>query len=129
MLVRMEAYLATGTSRDLPARLERLEPDTPSLPLLRILEQSITTHGLVPLRPTLDKLVERLEPRVLEIALFERVNCGKSSLLNRLFGADVLPVGVTSITAVPSRIHAGPQPGARIGIRGLSCCVIESSTF
>lgn len=114
LLSRLNTYLAAGTANDLHARLERVDRSGPDLRLLRELERMITVHGLVPLRPALEMLVERLESRSLEVALFGRVNSGKSSLLNRLLGAEVLPVGVTPITAVPTRLRAGAPPRARI---------------
>ncbi len=76
LLSSMNAYLAAGTSHDLRARLERIDQSAPDIRLLRELERVITTRGLVPLRPTLDILVKRLESRVLEVVLFGRVNSG-----------------------------------------------------
>lgn len=42
-----------------------------------------------------------------EIAFFGRVSAGKSSLLNRIIGIDLLLTGVTPVTAVPTRIKNG----------------------
>jgi ribosome biogenesis GTPase A len=39
---------------------------------------------------------------------------GKSTLLNALLGAPVLPTGVTPVTAIPTFIKAGPKAAARI---------------
>jgi hypothetical protein len=39
-----------------------------------------------------------------EIALFGRVSSGKSSLLNAVLETNLLPIGVTPVTAVPTRI-------------------------
>jgi len=114
LLGRMNTYLAAGTAQDLRTRLQQIDQSAPDVRLLRELERMITAYGLVPLRPTLDMLVERLESRVLEVALFGRVNSGKSSLLNRLLGIETLPVGVTPITAVPTRVRAGAKPVVRI---------------
>jgi GTP-binding protein EngB required for normal cell division len=55
-------------------------------------------------------ILERLEDRTFEIAVFGRVSSGKSSLLNAVLGTDVLPVGVTPITAVPTRTAYGEKP-------------------
>src|SRR5262249_55363257 len=49
-----------------------------------------------------------------EVAVFGRVSSGKSSLLNHLAGMGVLPVGVTPITAVPTRLVRGDRPAALI---------------
>ena len=114
LLSRLNTYLAEGTAQDLRARLEQIDRTAPDVRLLRELERMITVHGLVPLRPTLEMLVERLESPTLEVALFGRVNSGKSSLLNRLLNAEVLPVGVTPITAVPTRIRAGANRRAQV---------------
>jgi len=46
------------------------------------------------------------------------VSTGKSSLLNHVVGADLLPVGVTPITAVPTRIGYGPNPLIRVWQEG-----------
>jgi GTP-binding protein EngB required for normal cell division len=105
---RLDAYLAAGLGQDIPARLERLAQAGTDTSLLSRLEQVISDHGLVEFRPALSIILERLENNALEIALFGRVSSGKSSLLNRILGVDVLPVGVNPITAVPTRIVYGP---------------------
>lgn len=74
----------------------------------------ITRRGLVEYRPKLNALLDRLERAELEIAVFGRVSSGKSSLLNHIAGTDVLPVGVTPITAVPTRLTWGEIPLAKI---------------
>jgi GTP-binding protein EngB required for normal cell division len=61
----------------------------------------------VEFHPRIDSLASRLEDNNLEVALFGRVSCGKSSLLNALLDTNVLPVGVTPITAVPTRLQYG----------------------
>ena len=38
------------------------------------------------------------------------MSCGKSSFLNYLAGMDALPVGVTPVTAVPTRLAYGDAP-------------------
>src|SRR5271154_7550551 len=75
--------------------------------ILRLLEQIMTRNGLVEFRPRIDALASRLEDDSFEVALFGRVSCGKSSLLNALLGTDVLPVGVNPITAVPTKLRYG----------------------
>src|SRR6202167_1734239 len=107
-LVRqLDHYLMRGTGENLQERLERWEHTGDEVPLLRKLETVITEHGLVEFRSTLSMILDRLEDRNFEIALFGRVSSGKSSLLNAILETDVLPVGVTPITAVPTRItHA-----------------------
>lgn len=111
-LRRLEEFLAQGVGHDLRARLQRLERPIDEGRLLQELERIITTHGLVEYRGTLEMLVERLESRSFEVAVFGRVSSGKSSLLNYLLGFDALPIGVTPVTAVPVRIVYGSEPRA-----------------
>jgi GTPase Era involved in 16S rRNA processing len=113
-LSRITEYLAQGATTDLQARLLRLEQTRSEVKLLRELERIITAHGLVEFRNALVTLLDRLETTFFEIGVFGRVSSGKSSLLNHLLEQDVLPVGVTPVTAVPTRISFGPQPHATI---------------
>lgn len=100
-------------TEDLHARLERMSASI-DLSLLNTLEELITKYGLVEFRSALATILDTLERRGLELAVFGRVSTGKSSLLNRLLGSDVLPVGVTPITAVPTRIGFGREPRLRV---------------
>jgi len=109
MLRRMASVLEESADRDLGVRLERLAATADEARLLTELGRVITAHGLVELRPTLAMLVERMESRRFEAAVFGRVSSGKSSLLNYLLRRDVLPVGVTPITAVPTRVSFGGE--------------------
>ena len=106
-LERMSAFLDEAPDRNLQARLERLAATNDEVALLRELERLITAHGLVELRPALAVLVERMERRRFEVAVFGRVSSGKSSLLNYFLRRDVLPTGVTPITAIPTQIAFG----------------------
>lgn len=114
VLNRLGAYLAQGTDADLQTRLQRLEQTKDEVKLLRELERIITAHGLIEFRATLTLLLDRLETNAFEVGVFGRVSSGKSSLLNHLLGGEFLPVGVTPVTAVPTRISFGPQPQATI---------------
>ena len=96
------------------ARLLQLEQTRDEVKLLRELDRIITAHGLVEFRNTLATLLDRLETTAFEIGVFGRVSSGKSSLLNHLLEQNVLPIGVTPVTAVPTRISFGPQPQATI---------------
>ncbi len=109
LLGRLDAYLAQGTGPDLRERLEELERAGSDVGLVKTLERIIDAHGMVEFRPALLNVIERMASPAYEIAVFGRVSSGKSSLLNRIVGRDVLPVGVTPVTAVPTRIAYGAE--------------------
>jgi GTP-binding protein EngB required for normal cell division len=50
----------------------------------------------------------------LNIAVFGRFKAGKSSFLNHLLGAPLLPVGVIPVTSVVTEIEFGPQEKAEV---------------
>jgi GTP-binding protein EngB required for normal cell division len=102
-------FLDEPPDQDLHARAARLSATTDEVRLLRELERVVTAHGLVELRPGLAMVIEQMESRRFEIAVFGRVSAGKSSLLNHLLRYDALPVGVTPITAVPIRVTFGRE--------------------
>src|SRR6266496_2433415 len=105
--------LAVHRSEDLRSRLEQVGISD-DFALLDTLEELITRYGWVEFRSALTTILDTLERRGLELAVFGRVSTGKSSLLNRLLEREVLPVGVTPITAVPTRIVFGRQPRLRV---------------
>src|SRR5262249_43732575 len=65
-------------------------------------------------RGTLSMLLDRMESAAFEVGVFGRVSSGKSSLLNYILQTDVLPIGVTPVTAIPIRISHGPVAEAGI---------------
>lgn len=109
-LKRLTSCLSEGMKGDLQNRVEQLGETEDRAGLLRELSRIITTQGLVELRPALSLLIERIETDSFEIAIFGRVNSGKSSLLNYLLGQEVLPVGIVPVTAIPTRISFEPVP-------------------
>lgn len=109
VLDQMNDFLAGGAGKDLQDRLRAHQDTVQEAEWLAVIDEVVTTHGLVEVRPMLSALVERIETRSLEIAVFGRVSSGKSSLLNHLLDTDALPVGVTPVTAVPTRVAYGPQ--------------------
>lgn len=106
---QLDSYVAQGIGRDLEGRLQRLSATGNEVELIRKVREVIDLHGFVEFRSALAGLVEKLESPAYEIAVFGRVSSGKSSLLNRIIGLDVLPVGVTPVTAVPTRIKNGEK--------------------
>jgi GTP-binding protein EngB required for normal cell division len=114
-LVRqLDQYVVRGARENLDERLRRLEQTGAEMPLLRNLETIIARHGLVEFRSTLSMILDRLEDHSFEIAIFGRVSSGKSSLLNTILEIDILPVGVTPITAVPTRLAWGEAPAVNV---------------
>jgi hypothetical protein len=111
---RVSAYLRQGLGQDLSQRLARLEASPGTVGMLTLLSQVVTRWQLVEFRPLIDTIVQRIEHPHYEIAVFGRVNSGKSSLLNHLIGMNVLPVGVTPITAIPTRLVRGARLFAMI---------------
>ena len=114
-LVRqLDHYLTRGAGENLQQRLEKLEQTGDEVLLLKKLESIITERGLVEFRSTLSMILDRLEDNSFEIAIFGRVSSGKSSLLNAMLETDVLPVGVTPITAVPTRLAYGEAAAVNV---------------
>jgi len=103
----MQAYLSQELGTNLEKRLELLQTTGYDVVLLRLLEQIASRNGLVEFRPRMDAITARLEEDSFEVALFGRVSSGKSSLLNAMLGKNVLPVGITPITAVPTKLRYG----------------------
>jgi GTP-binding protein EngB required for normal cell division len=132
LVSRLNRYVLQAEGEDLKARLHRLEQTSDELHLLAQIERVITERGLVEFRPTIASILDRLEDKSFEIAIFGRVSSGKSSLLNSMLETSVLPVGVTPITAVPTRIVYGETPSLKIWFSErpvLSCGVERLAEF
>ncbi len=114
LVSRFDHYLSAGVGDDLKARLERLERAGNDLQLLKKIEEIVRHHGLIEFRPTITAILDRAEDKSFEIAVFGRVSSGKSSLLNAILETDALPVGVTPITAVPTRIVHGDTASLKV---------------
>ncbi len=107
---QMDSYLLQQPGSDLATRLTRLTDRGDLASLLADLVTIIDRYGFVEFRPLISGLVEKLEAPVYEVAFFGRVSSGKSSLLNRIIGNDLLPMGVTPVTSVPTRIRNNSTP-------------------
>jgi GTP-binding protein EngB required for normal cell division len=105
-------YIRQGIGRDLSRRLARLEAGQVGMDTLSDLDKVVTRWQLVEFRPAIEMILGRLESPSFEVAVFGRVSSGKSSLLNHIVGVQALPVGVTPVTAVPTRIVLGDKPEA-----------------
>ena len=104
----MHRYVLQPRAGELRDRVEKLASHGWDVAALHTLAGMIERHGLIEFRPTLTMLLDRVEDTALEIAVFGRVSTGKSSLLNHVIGADLLPVGVIPITAVPTALDMVP---------------------
>lgn len=62
----------------------------------------------------LTALQARLDEGLLRVAVLGQFKRGKSTLLNALLGAPLLPSGVIPVTAIPTFVRAGAAPKARI---------------
>ncbi len=118
LVTMLEAELRSGAGADLEERLAHAPAGGEIGGMLRTLDQVIREADLHEFRPSLMRLVEKLERPAFELAVFGRVSSGKSSLLNRLLETEVLPVGVTPVTAVPVRILYGEAPGLTVHFAG-----------
>ncbi len=114
LIGKLQAYLAQGDNADLQLRIAGLEKIGDSIPLLKDLDRIITTYGFVEYRDALATIIDRMQNNIFEIGVFGRISSGKSSLLNYLLEGDYLPVGVTPVTAVPTRISYGPSTQVEI---------------
>lgn len=119
--------LNQGEGEDLQSRLLRLEQTSDEFALLRKIERIVAQRGLVEFRTAIAAILDRMEDKSFEIAVFGRVSSGKSSLLNGILGADVLPVGVTPITAVPTRIKYAAVPSVSVSFAERSPQKLEVS--
>jgi GTP-binding protein EngB required for normal cell division len=114
LVAKLRSFLGKGAGGDLQQRLQQLGKTGDEIRLLNEIERIITAHGLVEFRGTLSMLLDRIEGAAFEVGVFGRVSSGKSSLLNYILQTDVLPIGVTPVTAIPTRISHGPIAEAGI---------------
>jgi len=114
LVAKLRSFLGKGAGSDLQQRLLQFGKTGDEIRLLGEIERIITAHGLVEFRGALSMLLDRMESAAFEVGVFGRVSSGKSSLLNYVLQTDVLPVGVTPVTAIPTRISHGPVAEAGI---------------
>src|ERR1035438_573273 len=66
------------------------------------------------LRASLAALSDKLKKNRFNLAVLGQTKRGKSSFINALLGARVLPTGVLPLTSVITRVTWGPAPSAEI---------------
>jgi hypothetical protein len=111
-LGKLNLFLSEGA--DLGERLRRLDRTGDEFDLLGRITEIVDRRGIVEFRPAIGAIVERIETKCFEIAVFGRVSSGKSSVLNHILGTEVLPVGVTPVTAIPTRVVFGAEPAIEV---------------
>jgi GTP-binding protein EngB required for normal cell division len=114
LVAKLRGFLGKGAGGDLRQRLQQFGRTSDEIRLLGEIERIITAHGLVEFRGALSMLLDRMESAAFEVGVFGRVSSGKSSLLNYILQTEVLPIGVTPVTAIPTRISHGPVAEAGI---------------
>jgi len=114
LVARLDRYVAQGEGQDLRSRLERIEKAGTEVGLLTRIEEIVTRRGLVEFRTPIASLLDRMADTSLEVAVFGRVSSGKSSLLNAILETEALPVGVTPVTSIPTRLSHGGSPGVTV---------------
>lgn len=110
LVSRLDRYVLGGVGDDLKERLRNLAKKSNEMALLESIEAVVARHGLVEYRSAIADILERAEDKNFEIAVFGRVSSGKSSLLNAILATTTLPVGVTPVTAITTRVTHGEQP-------------------
>lgn len=89
--------------------------DTVIGPALERIEEIQGRFGIAAIEPYLEACEDLLhESRSIDVGIFGRFNAGKSSLLNHLARQAVLPVGVTPVTAIITRLRYGAQRRAKV---------------
>jgi GTP-binding protein EngB required for normal cell division len=114
LVTKLSRYVGAGVGEDLKQRLEHLEKTSDEFDLLHKIERVVSERGMVEYRQAISNILDRAEDKSFEIAVFGRVSSGKSSLLNAILDTAILPVGVTPITAVPTRIIYGERPSLTV---------------
>jgi GTP-binding protein EngB required for normal cell division len=86
----------------------------PSSPLLEMAAELCDRYQIADLRYFLENCRAFANAETLNVAVFGRFKAGKSSFLNHLLGAPLLPVGVIPVTSVVTEIEFGPKERAEV---------------
>ncbi len=127
LVKKLSRYLTQDLQQDLAKRLEKLEGTGDEVELLKVPERVVGERGLVEFRSALSVILDKVESKSFQIAVFGRVSSGKSSLLNYILEKDVLPVGVNPITAIPTRILHGAEPKLTVSFLDTQPEILEIS--
>src|SRR5271170_2430904 len=71
-------------------------------------------NGHKELRNKLQSLETKLANNKLHLAVLGQMKRGKSSFINALLGAEVLPTGVLPVTAIITEVRYAPEPNTAI---------------
>ncbi|MBI4906387.1 MAG: dynamin family protein [Acidobacteria bacterium] len=77
---------------------------------IALVEDLSARYAIHSIRPLLGACRAAARRKEFQVAVIGRFKAGKSSFLNRLMGVDLLPVGVTPVTSVITRIRFGSAP-------------------
>ena len=100
----LEGSTLTGWGRSREAALHALDR----------LAELAAGHGDGARADRLRESAGRLAGGRLNLAVLGEFKRGKSTLINRLLGAPVLPVGVVPMTSLPIRVEHGPRPEVEV---------------
>lgn len=111
-------------------------PSTPQPAAMRQREDALALLAAVAHRHELRDIearcraaIEQAHGAVVNVAVLGKFKAGKSTLLNRLLGADVLPVQAIPATAVITRVRFGPALKATVHKTGGETLAIEPSAL
>jgi ribosome biogenesis GTPase A len=100
----------TGTEQNMPHAAEQLHSMAAQLRILLAISESGTRNNS--LQEKLLFLQRKLASNQLHLAVLGQMKRGKSSFINALMGAEILPTGVLPVTAVITEIKYGVVPEA-----------------
>lgn len=93
---------------------EGVSPITHIADVMRELAQVADRYGLKDAGLQTQRLLEQLYASQFQLVVMGQFKRGKSSLINALLGADLMPVGAVPLTSVMTRIAWGSQPAATV---------------
>jgi GTP-binding protein EngB required for normal cell division len=93
---------------------QTLDAHDPLLAAHAALRPLAERHGAASALAELDAAAERLRGATFRLAVLGEFKRGKSTLINALLGAPVLPMGVVPLTAIVTEVRHGAEPGAEI---------------